>query len=127
MLAWRDYEHPDWENLAAATYRAFVSGPISNDAKRMPNEFGLAAFDIDAEDFEFSSWIAPSHTEKNLAFVRLRSVGSPFDQAEFAQVDPDTLRVTQRNLLRPLDGAFVFVRRAPDGYCEPQDSIEASD
>ena len=127
LLNWRDDEHPDWERIAQSLFQAFVGGPVFVDDSRSESEYPLARYDIDQDNYREVSWVSPSMIEPSLAFVRFVSAASPFDTAEFAELDLESLEVTKRDIERPASSAYALVRHDRQGEIRLQSKIVAND
>lgn len=86
-------QHADWEHLQACLFDVFVCRTVGVDRDRVEGEFPLAPYDIDSNDYSWSSWIScRSGAGTEFAFVRFISVREPFDEVEGVAIEPTTHR-----------------------------------
>jgi hypothetical protein len=122
-LTWQDANsHDEWERLVDCLYDVVVTTPAKISARSAVLELPMARYDYDFTSFADFSWIELAAVELSPSFVLLRllSSESPFDTAQFAQVDGQGMVLDR--IVMPLhglefrlrrrfdDGSFVFVK-----------------
>ncbi|WP_155856190.1 hypothetical protein [Cellulomonas sp. URHD0024] len=115
LLEWGDgRQHRDWERLARTLFDLCVRGPIESDSARPESEYPLAPYDIDEASYAVASWISATSetTSSRTALIRLMTDVRPFDIAQVAILDPETLVPIDRALLPFAEVEFAFVRRS---------------
>jgi hypothetical protein len=130
LLEWRDeYQHRDWERVAASLFDVCIRGPIEADSRRRDDEYPLASYDIDVPSYATSSWITIGPTEDGFhtALIRLMSDTRPFDRVQIAKVDPATLAPVERLLVLVDDAEFAYFRRSATEPDSLVSKIEAVD
>jgi hypothetical protein len=108
--------HRDWELLAQGLFDAFVRGPIESDRGLTVDEFPLARYDIDYDDYANTSWLTTDALGPHRGvIVRFLSIGSPFDAVQVVDLDPAMLRKTTVRTIPVDELTPCFYRRDKTG------------
>ena len=128
MISYADEEmHHDWEKLTGCLFDVFVRGPIGSDRGRSRDEYPLARYDIDLDDYGECGWIdVGSGRSAPAPLVRFLSLEKPFDTVEIATVD-EGLRVLIRTTVPWGELSFSFRRRLRGGRSVTVHEIAADD